>query len=100
MRVGARTEAVESKASQVSMLPNPSPSPSCSPNPNPSPNPSPSPSPTLDQVSMFLVKAEKAIAAKVSADELERVARQHEAELEELSARLLAQMALVHTKVA
>ena len=49
---------------------------------------------------MFLVKAEKAIAAKVSADELERVARQHEAEIEELSARLLAQMALVHTKVA
>jgi len=48
---------------------------------------------------MFLVKAEKAIAAKVSADELERVARQHEAEIEELSARLLAQMALVHTKV-
>ena len=37
---------------------------------------------------MFLVKAEKAIAAKVSADELERAARQHEAELEELSARL------------
>ena len=64
--MGARTEAVESKASQVSM---------------------------------FLVKAEKAIAAKVSADELERVARQHEAEVEELSARLLAQMALVHTKV-
>ena len=64
--MGARTEAVESKASQVSM---------------------------------FLVKAEGAIAAKVSTDELERVQRQHAAEVEELSARLLAQMALVHTKV-
>jgi len=50
------------------------------------------------QVSMFLVKAEKAIAAKVSTEELERVKRQHEASVEELSSLLLSQMALVHTK--